>query len=172
MLFNLWDWTTGAPRSKREAYVGAKLFARFLLSEIKRRDEIERTGETNVVRRGLVMPQSVLNAWAWNILEDCLHHRVPPPKELLDVIYIQLNCSHLTNQRGKPHLREKGEDLLRSGHLSLRKIAGVTGVNVTTVSKWRDELPDKDIDYAEFNKLREQTHVHNFYPMRYRVHHE
>ena len=173
LMFHLWEVTTGGAVSKREAFVGAKLFARFLLSEIEHKNGLDRAGKTTVVSRGRAISNSKLNAWAWNIMDDCHHHRVPPPRELLDVLYLQLNCSHLTNKRGKPTSRQKGEALLNrrnSGEqLSLSEIARLVGVNKTTVKTWSDELPNRKIDYDELRKLRELTNLIDFFPVRYRT---
>jgi len=162
ILFYLWDVSTGSALNQRDAYKGATRFARFLLSEISRRDRLHEQGGRATFRRGETMPDSLINAWAWNVLEDCKHYKIPPPRALLDVLYIQLACSQLTGRQKSPErARYRAMQMLDAG-ASMREAARQVGVNVSTVSAWVKKAPQ--FDQEEYSRLRKLTHVEAFYP--------
>ena len=171
ILFYLWDKTTGCAMNQREAYKGAKLYGRFLISEIERIEKLKANGEAAIVRRGLAPSNFLLTSWAYNILEECLMYRVPPPDELCRAIYHFMGCSHLSGNRGKPEARKKFEALKRQHpQMSLRKIAREVGVNPTTALRWSNSpnYPET-FDQETYTALRKLMSVDDFYPMRYRV---
>ena len=170
ILFHLWDVSTGSPTGKRAAFEGAVRFSRFLVSELERRADLLDTGATSTFRRGLTIPDSLINAWCWNILEDCRHFQVPPPRSLLTVIYWQLGCTHLSRRRiaSGDQTRKGAIGMLASG-ASLRSVAKAYKVNASTVLRWRNEGPH-EFEQEKYTELRQLTNVDRFYPVSWRRH--
>ena len=163
ILFCLWDVTTGASVNGSEAFKGATRYSRFLRSELKRREGLEEAGEAATFRRGKTIPNSLINAWAWNILEDCRDLKVPPPRALLDVIYWQLGCTHRTSPRAIANEETKRQaKKMIAERQSLRQVAKFFDVNPTTVMRW-NETP-QGFDQESLAELRQITNVERFYP--------
>lgn len=174
IFFGLWDRTTGIATSRRQTYVGAKLYGKFLLSEISRYHDVKRKGEHAIERHGLVAPMGVMKAWAFNVLEDCYLGRVAPPFELCKAIYLLMGCTHLAPQRGKPETKAAYFELIRRNpRIGIREAARRLGVNPTTIMRWQDNNsandPDDGEHSEEYERLRNLTNVDDFYPMRWRV---
>ena len=169
ILFYLWDVTTGGAVTQRETYRGAVLFSEFLLSELERREKLREKGEAATVRRGMAMPDSLINAWAWNILEDCRDGKVPPPRALLDVIYLQLGCTHRSRVRKPPPQQavRRAQAMVGRGD-SLRAIAKELNVNASTVLRWKTEVLDP-WDQELYTELRRTTNVEAYYPMSHKI---
>jgi len=179
VFFVLWDITTGQGGSKRTLYSGARYFARFLLSEIDRYEEVKSAGGLSIERHGLVAPMSIIKAWTFNILEDCHESRITPPSELCEAIYYLMGCRHLSPKRGKPHTKEAYLKLLNTNpDTGIREAARQLDVNPSTILRWQngprngkksifsDASGKYDKDYERIRKL---TNVEEFYPMRWRV---
>ncbi|MFC4271834.1 hypothetical protein GQF03_16280 [Sneathiella chungangensis] len=176
IFFFLWDVTTGTAVSKRAAYKGARLYGEFLLSEISRYERVKKEGGHAIERHGLAAPMSVMNAWAFNVLEDCHSYRVTPPLELCHAIYHLMGCRHLNPKRGKHKEREAFSRL--SGNVGIREASRKLGVNPTTILRWKNEPRNRfypefpggeDARLKEYQRIRKLTNVDDFYPMRWRV---
>ena len=137
-----------------------------LIREIEHRDSLEAAGETAIERRGLVAPRQVLAAWTFEILEVCHESRIPPPWELVCVVYALLGCSHLETPRGKPQQKAQFFSMRNiDPSLSLRGAARKLGVNVTTIKKWSDASHERGANWAEERKkISERMGVEDFYP--------
>ena len=163
LVFHLWfDVIAMAPPRKEDAAIGINLLVKFLMSEIKRRQKMELEGQSSVVRRGLAMPNSLINEWAYATLEEGHRAGVPPSRELLELIYQRLNCTHLGRRNEKPASRSQALKMLRDGK-HVREIARKTGVHASTVMQWRDNEIERERYSSEFADLQEKTRVLDFY---------
>jgi hypothetical protein len=160
----LWNVSTGIATNQREAFEGVVRFSRFLISELERRDRLNNAGETAAFRRGKAIPNSMLNAWAWNILEDCRYHMVPPPRALLEFFYTQLGCTHMSPQRqvASEDVKRRARAMVASNQ-SIRVVARRFAVNPTTVMRWIRE-GTRDFNQEKYIELRKLTNVTRFYP--------
>jgi hypothetical protein len=164
ILFFLWDVSTGVSENQREAFEGATRYSRFLVSELERRKRLKRAGETAVFRRGKAIPDSLINAWAWNILEDCRYHQIPPPRAMLKFLYHQLGCTHLSPRQPitSEETKQRARTLVAMKQ-SIRSVAKRFDVNPSTVMRWVREDP-KQFDQELYSELRRLTNVTRFYP--------
>jgi hypothetical protein len=112
-----------------------------LLARHKRdREWQEKKGETAIVRRGLGMPDSLINELALRMLEALADTcDQTGAHELAQLFRMQLAAA------GLPTVEVKNRDamvlaallLAENPEISLRKIAPHIGVNASTVSRWR-----------------------------------
>lgn len=165
ILFYLWDVTTGQSGSKAQVYKGAKCFARFLISELDRREVLEKNGETQIQSRGLAIPNFLVNCWTYNILEDCNEYRITPPIELCEVIYRQLKCTHETRRDDDTTMAKIKAQKLRAANpnLSIREIAREVGVAHTTVMRWQN-IDEENFDSARYREIRRLSHEETYAP--------
>lgn len=168
-FFYMWDCTTGPATNWRECYRGAKHFARFVLSELDRKEELESRGETAIVRRGLAVAGSIVSAWTFNVVEDCTQLRAPLPPELLEAIYRLMGCTHLTREpEDKKLLKIRTVfDRLRKHQTNIptRATARELGVDPATIVRWKREpspVPVGEPDQAEYAKIIGLTKVSEF----------
>src|ERR1700730_12281241 len=115
--------------------------AGLLATHKSRREWFENKGQTALVRRGLGMPDSLINELALKMLEafaeTCDQSGII---ELAQLFRMQLAAT------GLPSTEVKTRDamvlaallLAENPDTSLRKIAGLIGVNVSTLSRWRE----------------------------------
>tara|TARA_R110000824_G_scaffold119416_2_gene273512 strand:+ start:131 stop:706 length:576 start_codon:yes stop_codon:yes gene_type:complete len=141
VFYAMWDATTGQAVGWRECYRGAKHFGRFCLSELDRKEELERAGETALARRGLVASDSIFKAWVFNIIEDCTYMRAPLPPEMLNVIYCLFGCSHLQRRDEdiEMHRKRSRFEAQRRQHPNLptRQTARDLNVDAATIVRWK-----------------------------------
>jgi len=171
ILYSVWSFTLVQARNPREAYRAATRMSEFLRQEVEYATEVREADPTRPARAHGAMPTSLINAWAWNVLEDCYDKRCPPPPALLEVIYRQLGCRHLdeVRRRQSPVLdgrRGKARKMSAAG-VSVRGIAAELGVNPSTVSRWlRDDFSEEEF-YRRKRELWREHHVDYYlYPWR------
>ncbi|MET4733029.1 hypothetical protein ABIE64_001737 [Thalassospira sp. MBR-102] len=167
----IWELNVGQGGGWRTTYKGVRRCALFLIHELERRDYLESKGERALERRGLVMSRSLMSAWTYNFLEDCHSARIPPPWELVCIVYALLGCSHIDEpRRGKPDAKSRYQSLsYQNPKKSMRQIARELGVNVTTVRKWKETNQTSSAGYSELRKkLSTLTNEVNFYPPKLR----
>lgn len=164
LLFFLWDLTTGQGVTGRECTRAARRFAKFLIREIERQEKLTSSGSTALARRGLIIPHSLISAWAWNILEDCCNRRAPVPWELCQVLYHQLGCSHLTTRR-RPisAARRTAEALLRDNpNITVREVARRARANPGSVHRWKRAI-DRDYEREAYLRMKKLTGAGRFF---------
>ena len=164
----MWQCSTGNATSPEARFVGAKHFAKFVLSELDREQALVAKGEVALARRGLVASRSILSAWVWNVVEDCSLGETPLPPEMLEVLYRLLGCSHQDRNSGPSTLdiaRQRFSTIEASQPgLPTRELARRLGVNASTVSRWRESEPAIDIeaDMGLYLPVAQMTSVEQF----------
>jgi hypothetical protein len=162
LLSDFWFDMIGWNAPKEDTAAGIDLLVKFLMSEIIRCRKLELEGETALIRRGLAMPNSLINAWTHTALVESCRMGIPPSGDLLELIYQRLGCTHLHSEKGKPGSRSQALKLLQEGK-SLREIGREIGVDTTTVMKWRDGEIERKRYKPELAELSEKTKVFDFY---------
>ena len=154
VYFCLWQVTLGQAETWREAYRGAKYFARFVLKELEREDELLAKGERALVRRGLFPKEKIINTWILNVIEDCAQWRIPTPPELMQVLALRLNIPDRDTSRKentKVQAQFSFNEIMQSSqNRSLRAISRDLDVDLATILRWRNE-PKIDV-FATENK--------------------
>jgi len=163
--------TVGDADAWRQCYRGAKIFGRFLLSELDRKETLQKAGETVLVRRGLVPSDAVFNKWLWETIQDSNHCRVPLPFEMMTVLSRVLPGVGTDNT--DPHLagaRDRFEKLriiwreVRNVEVPTRRTARELGVNEATISRWKkfEPLGPDDFDLDKYMQVLERTNAEHF----------
>lgn len=175
VFYAFWCMTMGTATEKREVYVAAKLFAQYVRSELRRRYELDLAGETALQARGLTPPDSVINAWIINTLEDCRRHKIPPPQELIATIYQALDCTHWEEQRGeKNKLKRESVKVFASVQKSrdenapgVRELARKHDVAPSSITRWIREAGENQFTDQEWQDAYSRAAV--FYPAMTRI---
>jgi hypothetical protein len=183
--FLLWEMNLGQPHEGRTAYKGARLYGQFLMSEINRYVTLANSDEAAIERRGLVSPMDTMRGWAFNVLEDCRYHRIPPPTELCDAIHFLMGCTNYLPPRGKPEKRQSFIQLMSEFpnlgesecEISGREAARRIGVDKRTIERWIKEWPFEDEGNdperwgAKRAEIYDLTRVNSFLLPKYRPGH-
>jgi hypothetical protein len=167
ILFFCSELTMGQGGTEKEIYEGARNFGRFLLSEIERHYEVVNNDNPHAVANGEVMPNSLINTWLYEALNDCNENRIVPPPELLEAVYLQLGCTHRNeeNQYSRETRSEFYELIAKEPNIGLREAARRLGVSTTAIKKWKDNPYQGDWDPDRYQELKIITRVEEFcYP--------
>lgn len=168
IYFYMWEVTLGQAFNWKEGYRASKHYARFVLHELARKDELVANGETAIVRRGLIAADSIVKAWTFNVIEDCSTLRTPLPPEMLDVVYFLFGCSHQDEQSSnfsRNVAARRRFELLRKSqedNLPTRATARELNVDPATIVRWKNESPDEDPGMpsrANYDKVAELTNI-------------
>jgi len=163
LMFAIWDLTIGMGGDNHiESFKLATRMSRFIRSLCLKKASAEASESQPSSRRGDVIPDAVLDAWIWNLLEDCRYQQVPPPRALLDVLYYRLKCTHRTRSRKvtSPDTRAHAIQMLEGGQ-SLRDVAEYFAVNASTVLRWKEMGPE-DFKWSEYQELMKATQLFRF----------
>lgn len=167
--YSMWEMTMGQGGEWKALYRSSKWFFRFVLSELRRQEELTKSGETALARRGLVASESIIKAWVYNVIEDCADSRVPMSPEMLDVIFILFGCSREMPAEGNENSsgkRYQFEQLQKQQtELPTRATARKLGVDPATIHRWKNEPYPGSVgapDHETFLKIAKLTQVFAF----------
>jgi len=126
-------------KSKRKKYEISKLVSvasEFVISEKIRSESLLNEGLSHNVMRGRVPAESIMRAWALQLLENCSYSKIPPPTQLCHLFSLLMNYNLIDDITQDEDYYSALSLKLENPEISYRQVAKKIGVNVSTVSKW------------------------------------
>ncbi len=110
-----------------------------LLSHVERRDRLVQDGSASPVRRGVALPESLVNNWLYRMVKRCHLNGLAPPQELVNLLQYQLKQDRPPHNRPKSGYRKElvREYMAKNPNEGIRSIARRFGVNPSSVSRWK-----------------------------------
>ena len=109
-----------------------------ILGDIEKRRQLEADGETHVVARGLALPDSLIDRFAYDTLRLLNKQRMALPEHLLKLIKTQLNIANPDDEKMEQYA-VSAYLVSRHPDAGNRKIAAAVGCDHTTIRRWRKE---------------------------------
>ncbi len=107
-----------------------------ILADIEKRRQLEADGETHVVSRGLALPDSLIDRFAYDTLRLFNEFGTTMPEQLLELVKTQLHIADPDEEKASQYV-VSAYLVSRHPDASNRKIAAAVGCDHTTIRRWR-----------------------------------
>jgi hypothetical protein len=116
-------------------------FSTTLSSNLAHREILTRQGETHLVARGKILPDSLISNFAYRMLRACGRKDLPPPAVLVDLMQRLLKQDRPPQRSERRYVQrmEAINHLKEFPGAGVRAIARAVGVRPSTVSRWKKQ---------------------------------
>ena len=109
-----------------------------ILADIEKQRQLKANGETHIVSRGLALPDSLINRFAYDTLRLFNKFGTAIPEQLLELIKTQLQIADPDEEKASQYV-VSAYLVSRHPDASNREIAAAVGCDHTTIRRWRTE---------------------------------